>query len=120
MSEQNKAVPCVAESVEADFERGTWTFEPVGNFVVGAGRYVIVPEAEYVVRELNDELLELVQQLVLGMPIGDMNRDMDSLWDMANCLEDRNNGQSTGISMRLKALHRAGRQILEKYDGIAK
>jgi hypothetical protein len=48
MSEQNNSVPCIAESVEADFERGTWTFEPVGDFVVGAGRYVIQSEANYV------------------------------------------------------------------------
>lgn len=48
MSEQNNTVPCVAVSVGADFESGTWTFEPVGDFVVGAGRYVIVPESVYV------------------------------------------------------------------------
>lgn len=39
--------PCFAESVTCDFEDKTWTFEPTENFIVGAGKYVIMPIEEY-------------------------------------------------------------------------
>lgn len=38
MSEQHTKEPCIAESVTDYFTEGTWLFEPVGNFRVGAGR----------------------------------------------------------------------------------
>lgn len=50
--------PCIAESVTADFTEGTWLFEPVGNFRVGAGRYAIIPEGDYLeLQQQRDELL---------------------------------------------------------------
>ena len=64
MSEQNNTVPCVAVSVGADFESGTWTFEPVGDFVVGAGRYVIQPESNHI------ELTKALQFILRGIEGG--------------------------------------------------
>lgn len=37
----------IGDSLMADFEDNTWTFEMEGKFVVRAGRYAIIPEAEY-------------------------------------------------------------------------
>ncbi len=33
----------IATSVEADFSNGTWTFEPKGEWSVGAGDYYLIP-----------------------------------------------------------------------------
>lgn len=46
MSGQAQSV-CFALSAEANFENGTWTLEPFGDYSVGAGRYAILREAEY-------------------------------------------------------------------------
>lgn len=32
-------------SLEADFEKNTWTFEMLGDYQVGAGNYAIIPES---------------------------------------------------------------------------
>ncbi len=37
----------VATSVEADFEKGTWTFEPKGEWSVCAGDYYLIPVRKY-------------------------------------------------------------------------
>jgi hypothetical protein len=64
MTNRNKPEPCVAVSVEADFAKGTWTFEPAKNFVVGAGAYAIQRVDEY----RNDQIL-----------IGNLERDRVAL-----------------------------------------
>jgi hypothetical protein len=37
----------IAVSAEADFEAGTWTFEPKGPYAVGAGNYAIMREEHF-------------------------------------------------------------------------
>ena len=49
--------PCIAVSAEADFEAGTWTFEPVTEFRVGAGRFAIIRESDYLQRERENATL---------------------------------------------------------------
>lgn len=56
------AAPCIAVSSEADFEAGTWTFSPIENFVVGAGRYAILPKKRYdeIIKQ-RDDLLAAIE-----------------------------------------------------------
>lgn len=58
--------PCIAVSAEADFEAGTWTFEPIlPDFAVGAGRYAIIRETTFVALEQQrDELLAAAKNLI--------------------------------------------------------
>lgn len=44
-------------SVEADFERDTWTFQMPIGYEVSAGQYYIVPKIEY------DRIKESIKQL---------------------------------------------------------
>lgn len=69
--------PCIAVSVEADFDAGTWTFEPVENFVVGAGRYTIMREAEYeAMKKQRDELLACLKALMDEETACELDRDL--------------------------------------------
>lgn len=76
-------------------------------------------EANALLIAQSTELLELAEQLVLGMPIGDLNRDMDSLWDIARWIDEKH-GVDNFASRKLKALHRKAARILDKATGGAK
>lgn len=59
---------CVAESDSADFEQNTWTFSPVGDFSVGAGRYAIMMESAYLeLKQQRDELLAALKDAATSL-----------------------------------------------------
>ena len=50
---------CIAISHSADFDLGTWTFEPIGAYECRSGRFAIILEEEYVAGiEQRDALLD--------------------------------------------------------------
>lgn len=61
----------LVDSIEADFEKGTWTFRGPG-LVVGAGEYLVISKAEWTkfwdeLRANNDEPTTN-EELVLNYP----------------------------------------------------
>ena len=51
----------VAESLTADFEENTWTFEMKKDFIVTAGKFVIIPIDVY--NELAEDLQKIKKLL---------------------------------------------------------
>lgn len=67
----NTPKPCFAISAEANFEEGTWTFNPIGKYSVGAGRYAILREAEYLdLAGHRDELLNIARSVETALAEG--------------------------------------------------
>lgn len=84
MSETKAYGPAIGESAEADFEKGTWTFEMVGDYKVAAGRHVIVREQEF--KRLTDAICALLgaakdfsEAMILCSDYPDMQTERDAL-----------------------------------------
>lgn len=54
----------VGESLEADFEKGTWTFRFHGYYIVGAGMHAIVPIVRY---EQSQRRLAEAERILRGL-----------------------------------------------------
>lgn len=79
--------PCLALSADADFEDRTWTFNPISSFgkgSVGAGRYAILREAEYL--DLLGHCNELLAVLKAVLKVSDETGEDDeysTVWQSA-------------------------------------
>jgi len=67
-----------AESLTADFEENTWTFEMPEDFRVTAGKFAIVPIEQY------DPMVKLMRRVSSGMPIEIKSREEQDLYNELN------------------------------------